>query len=104
MEHDPVASVRAPPPKRLTPWWAWLLGAFFLTTFGFGVHGSLMGFGPVGAAVSDAPQGGVLIGRVVVGLPAERAGLHAGDVVLAVDGQPVRRAHDWDEMTWQLLK
>jgi hypothetical protein len=93
--------MRARSPKRLAPWWAWLLGAFFLTTFGFRFHGSLMGFGPVGAGVLDAPQGGVLIGRVVPGLPAERAGLHAGDVVVAVDGQPVRRAHDWDEMTWQ---
>lgn len=34
------------------------------------------------------------IGEVALGTPADHAGLHAGDVVLSVDGQPI---HFWDQ-------
>ncbi len=101
MDHDPVASMQGLPPRPRTPWWAWLLGAFFLITLGFGVYGSLMGFGSAGAGVSDAPRGGTLIDRVIPGRPSEQAGVRPGDIVVAVNGQATRTAHDWDEMTWQ---
>lgn len=39
---------------------------------------------------SDAPAGGAVVDDVVAGGPADRAGLVAGDVVRAVDGEPVR--------------
>lgn|SRR5574341_244811 len=46
-------------------------------------------FEGIGAYVEEAPEGGVHIIRVFEGAPAEEAGLRAGDVVIAVDGQPV---------------
>jgi putative serine protease PepD len=41
----------------------------------------------IGAQVSDAPQGGALIGPVQPGSPAEQAGLKAGDVVTKIDSR-----------------
>ena len=88
-------------PRRRTPWWAWLLAASFLITFAAGVYGSLMGPGPIGGAISDAREGGALVERVSSGMPLENAGVRAGDVVVAVDGQAIRSGHDWGEMAWQ---
>lgn len=87
--------------KRRTPWWAWLLAASFLIGFGFDIYTSCMRFARPGAAISDAPKGGALIREVAPGSPMEKAGVRAGDIVVAVDGQAIRAAHDFDEMTWQ---
>jgi Do/DeqQ family serine protease len=38
--------------------------------------------------------GGVVVSQVEAGSPARRAGLQTGDVILAIDGQPVRGASD----------
>jgi Do/DeqQ family serine protease len=38
--------------------------------------------------------GGAVVGRVEVGSPARRAGLQAGDVIIEVDGLPVRNSSD----------
>jgi putative serine protease PepD len=44
----------------------------------------------IGASVDTRPaQGGAEVVRVPSGTPASRAGLHQGDVVVAVDGKPV---------------
>jgi membrane-associated protease RseP (regulator of RpoE activity) len=52
----------------------------------------------LGAAVADAmPRvklDGAYVGGVKSGSPAEKAGLKAGDVITALDGQPVRSAAD----------
>lgn len=45
------------------------------------------------AAAPDAPDGAVL-GRIVADTPAERAGLKAGDRVVAIDGRPVHTPYD----------
>ncbi len=45
----------------------------------------------IGARPFAAP----VIGEVLVGLPAERAGLKSGDVVVAIEGKPVRT---WDDL------
>jgi S1-C subfamily serine protease len=47
--------------------------------------------GWIGVRISDAPNlsPGALISAVYVGSPAERAGLQPGDVIVALDGQPV---------------
>jgi membrane-associated protease RseP (regulator of RpoE activity) len=60
-----------------------------------------MGIGGPGAAASDAPSGGTLIEEVVPGKPMEKAGVRAGDIVVAVNGQAIRSGHDWGEMAWQ---
>ena len=39
---------------------------------------------------------GVLVASVTPGLPAERAGLRAGDEILAVDGRPVRSVSEYE--------
>jgi serine protease Do len=39
-------------------------------------------------------DGGALVGSVVTDGPADQAGLMAGDVVVAVDGQTIRQGHD----------
>ena len=38
-----------------------------------------------------------VVGEVMVGRPAERAGFAAGDVILAVDGRPVKYWSEWAE-------
>jgi serine protease Do len=58
--------------------------------------------GRIGVSITDvektpdssepARMAGALIAEVVPGSPAERAGLQKGDVVVAVDGIPVRSA------------
>ncbi|HEX6985044.1 MAG TPA: trypsin-like peptidase domain-containing protein [Planctomycetaceae bacterium] len=45
-------------------------------------------------ASDAAATGGVRAQSVKSGSPADRAGLRAGDVVLAIDGRPVRTTHD----------
>lgn len=58
----------------------------------------------LGASIADAasqarnkpglPSSGAYVGRVRAGSAAERAGLQAGDVIIALAGQPVARADD----------
>jgi putative serine protease PepD len=43
----------------------------------------------IGAQVSDAPQGGALIGPVQPGSPADQSGLKAGDVVTKIDNRVI---------------
>nr|MBN1228458.1 S41 family peptidase [Anaerolineae bacterium] len=46
-------------------------------------------FEGIGAYVTEAPEGGVYIIRVFDESPAKEAGLQAGDIVIAVDGQDI---------------
>ncbi len=48
---------------------------------------------PAPPLLAGVPEGAVL-GRVVADTPAERAGLKAGDRVVAIDGHPVRSPYD----------
>jgi serine protease DegQ len=45
---------------------------------------------PADAVRTVVPDGGVVIGSVVRGGPADRAGVHARDVVVEIDGKPTR--------------
>jgi S1-C subfamily serine protease len=53
-----------------------------------------LGIAGAPVAVDGAVPAGFAVGEVVAGSPAERAGLAAGDVVLAVDDQRVRSLPD----------
>jgi putative serine protease PepD len=48
----------------------------------------------LGVGSGDAPAGGALIGQIVAGGPADKAGLREGDRVVDIGGQPVRAADD----------
>ena len=48
----------------------------------------------MGVQVADADAGGALLGPIEPGSPAEEAGLQEGDVVTAVDGDPISDATD----------
>jgi serine protease Do len=43
-------------------------------------------------------QGGVAVGNVVSGTPADQAGIEPGDVIQAIDGKPVNSAQDFVSM------
>ncbi len=43
-------------------------------------------------------EGGILVTRVVEGSPADRAGMEAGDVIVAWGDTPLRQVHDVHEM------
>ena len=69
------------------------------------VHRTKSRSGPrLGASIADAasqvrrnpgiPSAGAFVGRVRSGSPAEQAGLRPGDVITALDGQPVTQADD----------
>lgn len=56
-------------------------------------EGRAPAFGFLGVEPMDLPGGrGALIRRVVPGMAADRAGIRSGDVVVAIDGQPVTDA------------
>jgi serine protease DegQ len=48
----------------------------------------------IAEALSMDAQGGAVVSRVVKGSPAGRAGIKAGDVIIEVDGSPVRNSTD----------
>jgi membrane-associated protease RseP (regulator of RpoE activity) len=51
-----------------------------------------------GLATGDADGGGMAIKAVAPDSPSAAAGLRAGDVLLAVNGQAIRTANDWDAL------
>jgi hypothetical protein len=56
-----------------------------------GITGVALSPAEVGSLALGPDRGGVKITAVAPGLPAERSGLRAGDVVIAVGGKPVAR-------------
>jgi len=53
----------------------------------------------LGLLVRDLPGGGVEIGGAKAGSPAERAGVRPGDILEAVNGQPIRSVADLTHLT-----
>jgi carboxyl-terminal processing protease len=57
-----------------------------LARFNEAINGSFSG---VGMTVGEFDEGGLRVGTVFKGSPAERAGLESGDVIVEVDGAPI---------------
>ncbi len=86
------------PPLRSAPTWAaallrlaWcavLVGLAALFAAGVPASYRLLGSGTVGVLLTLDPEGRVVLDPIA-GRPAEAAGVRAGDVLLAVDGEPV---------------
>ena len=54
---------------------------------------------PEAAATAPAIKG-VFVEKIVAQGPAEKAGLHAGDLITSVDGQTVASVHDVQKIVW----
>ncbi|HEU0201747.1 MAG TPA: site-2 protease family protein, partial [Burkholderiaceae bacterium] len=54
-----------------------------------------------GLNVTGVLETKALVARPVAESPAERAGFSSGDLVVAIDGEPVR---SWNELSWLLLQ
>ncbi len=54
--------------------------------------------GHLGVALADVPGGGARIGGLQHGGPADHAGQHAGDVVVAINGSPIDRSTTMSRM------
>ncbi len=59
-----------------------------------------MGHGPAGASF-DFRHGRQVVRGVRSGLPMEKAGAHPGDIIVAVNGQPLIDSQDWNALTAQ---
>jgi serine protease Do len=60
-------------------------------------------YGWIGIYPQDIRQTGVAVGAVDAGSPAAKAGIRAGDVMLALGDAPLRRAQEYLDRTAQLL-
>jgi S1-C subfamily serine protease len=58
----------------------------------------------LGLRVKDDPIRGVVVGGSRPGSPAERAGVQPGDVVEAMEGQPIRTVADLERITRSLSR
>jgi hypothetical protein len=82
-------------PHRRPPWWMYVVAASFLGLYAFLPY--LLITGPADPAGLDAQfsGGATEIRTVTPGSQADKAGLRADDVVVAIDGQRVQSGQDW---------
>ena len=74
------------------PWWMYLIAVVYVLTFLFNARQEASG--PANAGwVPSWPT--LKVAGIVPGAPIEKAGLRAGDVLEAVDGQPLYGMPDW---------
>jgi len=71
----------------LRDYWAAYYTPEDMTAFTSSVKGA---FGGIGVRISEEPDGYLLIADVIKGCPAEKAGILAGDVIIAVDGVDIK--------------
>ena len=55
-----------------------------------------------GFTVADIYDRGVIVGQVDLGSRAGRVGIHRGDVILAVNGEPVLSSYDFEIIVLEL--
>jgi membrane-associated protease RseP (regulator of RpoE activity) len=80
--------------RRHAPWWLYVLTASFCCYFALTLCLEFRGPEIVGI-LPDFSKGGMVLLRVSPGSPGARAGLQAGDRVLAAEGQAIHSQHDW---------
>jgi len=72
----------------------------FTRTALFAVLGLIAGLsGPASAFIAAPALTGARLNAVAAGGPAQRSGLEVGDVIVAIDGQPIRSAYDFSRLT-----
>jgi len=76
------------------PWWMIVLAASYVTTLGLEYYCDYFGVEPPGIRGEFSGQG-MLMRTVAANSPAEGQGLRPGDLLVAMDGQPVRNQGDW---------
>jgi hypothetical protein len=77
---------------RRVPWWIYLIAAIYILTFGFSARQEVRGPANAGLVLSwPAAQ----VTDVSPGRPVERAGLRAGDILVAANRQPITGMPDW---------
>jgi tRNA A-37 threonylcarbamoyl transferase component Bud32 len=82
-------------PAPRAPWWIYLVAASFLAFFCFTTFADVVAPEPAGNDVDDYAQGNLHLSRIAAGSALSRAGVIAGDRVLAVNGNPMRTRQDW---------
>ncbi len=77
------------------PWWMYVVAASFLGFAALQIYTAAWGPGPIGMFL-DYSSGSLVAKSVVPNGAGERAGLRAGDRIVAADGMPIRRYRDWE--------
>ena len=75
------------------PWWMYLVAVVYVLTFFFNARQEA--WGPANAGWEPSWPTWFKVASVLPGSPMENAGLRAGDVLEAVNGQPLNGAPDW---------
>jgi S1-C subfamily serine protease len=80
--------------RRRTPWWLYVAAASFCGYLALNMYLAFRGPETVDIA-SVFSKGRMVLLEVSPGSPGARAGLKAGDQVLAVEGQAIHSRRDW---------
>jgi hypothetical protein len=78
--------------ERRVPWWMYLVAAIYILTIGFNARQEF--WGPASTGWAPSWPATRVVG-VTPGRPMERAGLQAGDVLIAANRQPLTGMPDW---------
>ena len=78
-------------PSRGAPWWMFIVAASFLAYVSLSLYQYFWGPSPfLGADLAFVGGKGMVV------VATRQPGLQPGDRILAVDGQTIRNAHDWN--------
>jgi Ca2+/Na+ antiporter len=74
------------------PWWMYMVAVVYVLTFLFNTRQEF--WGPADAGWVPEPRF-FKVARVLPGRPMDKAGVHAGDFLVATDGYPLNGAANW---------
>ncbi len=81
-------------PDRRAPWWVYSIAACVFGYLLLNVYSEVFGPGPIGTDVRFG-GGRAAVVFVAPGLPGARAGIEAGDVMVAIAGRPLSTLFHW---------